>query len=136
MSATFTALVVLLVIVAVILIAAVLLQSGKGSGLAASFGGASSSSDAIMGTHQLATGLTKWTWYLGGFFLLLAYVLAIMSARPSTPRSVLDQAIPQTAPVQQQPVQSNNAAVPLQLAPAAPPAPTAPAPAPAKVPPR
>ncbi len=127
----FNALVVVLVILSVILIGAVLLQSGKGSGLAASFGGASSSSDSIMGTHQLATGLTKWTWYLGALFLFLAYVLFIMSARPSASRSVLDQAVPPAAPAQQRPTNlptSSAPIVPLLPAPAAPAAPSAPAP--------
>jgi preprotein translocase subunit SecG len=123
----FTFLLVLLIIISVVLIGAVLLQSGKGSGLAASFGGASSSADSFMGTHQLATGLSKGTWYMGGIFLLIAYMLAIMSARPSVPKSVLDQPASQlpaaqpTAPAQA----PTNAApvVPLQ------PAPTAPTPA-------
>ena len=125
----FNALIVLLVVLAVILIGAILLQSGKGSGLAASFGGASSSSDSIMGTHQLATGLTKWTWYLGALFLFLAYVLAIMSARPSMPRSVLDQGAPPAAPAEQLPTNlpaSSAPIVPLQPVPAAPAAPAPP----------
>jgi preprotein translocase subunit SecG len=128
----FTFLLVLLIIVSVILIGAVLLQSGKGSGLAASFGGASSSSD-IMGTHQMATGLSKGTWYLGGVFLFLAYVLAIMSARPAVPKSALDQlAQPPAAPVQQAPA-TQAPVLPLQTAPAPPAAPPT---APAKTPPR
>jgi len=108
----------------------VLLQSGKGSGLAASFGGASSSADSFMGTHQLATGLSKGTWYMGGIFLLIAYMLAIMSARPSVPKSILDQPASQlpaaqpTAPAQA----PTNAApvVPLQPAPTAPTPPSPP----------
>ncbi|HUO51047.1 MAG TPA: preprotein translocase subunit SecG [Gemmatimonadaceae bacterium] len=136
----YTALLVLLVIVSVILVVAILLQSGKGSGLAASFGGASSSSDAFMGSHQIATGLTKGTWYLGGVFLLLAYILAIMSARPSVPKSVLDQPAQTQAPAQQLPASAPGAApiIPLQNAPAAPAPAPAPAPsqAPAKAPPR
>ncbi|HTG54524.1 MAG TPA: preprotein translocase subunit SecG [Gemmatimonadaceae bacterium] len=126
----FTFLLVLLIIISVILIGAVLLQSGKGSGLAASFGGASSSADSFMGTHQLATGLSKGTWYMGGIFLLIAYMLAIMSARPSVPKSILDQPASQlpaaqpTAPAQA----PTNAApvVPLQPAPTAPTPPSPP----------
>lgn len=125
----FTFLLVLLIIISVVLIGAVLLQSGKGSGLAASFGGASSSADAFMGTHQLATGLSKGTWYMGGIFLVLAYALAIMSARPSTPKSILDQPASQLPGAQQtapsQTPGNANSVVPLQ------PAPTAPTPAPA-----
>jgi preprotein translocase subunit SecG len=126
----FTFLLVLLIIISVVLIGAVLLQSGKGSGLAASFGGASSSADSFMGTHQLATGLSKGTWYMGGIFLLIAYMLAIMSARPSVPKSILDQPASQlpaaqpTAPAQA----PTNAApvVPLQPAPTAPTPPSPP----------
>jgi len=130
----YTVLIVLLVILSIVLIGAVLLQSGKGSGLAASFGGASSSTDSFMGTHQIATGLSKGTWYLGGAFLLLAYILAIMSTRPSTPKSVLDQQTQQQAPVVPAQQTPTNAApvVPLQPVPTAP----TPAPAPAKTPPR
>ena len=51
----YTFLLVLLVINSLVLIAAVLLQSGKGSGLSASFGGSSSSSDSFVGTRQAAT---------------------------------------------------------------------------------
>jgi len=45
----FTFLLVLLIIDSFVLIAAILLQSGKGSGLAASFGGVSSSADSLLG---------------------------------------------------------------------------------------
>src|SRR5262249_35868920 len=107
-------------------------QSGKGSGLAASFGGASSSADAFMGTHQLATGLSKGTWYMGGIFLLIAYSLAIMSARPSVPKSVLDQPASQLPAAQ--PTAPSQAPPP--AAPILPPhpAPTPPTPAPASPP--
>jgi preprotein translocase subunit SecG len=47
-----TFLLTLLIIDSVILIAAVLFQAGKGGGLAASFGGVTSSADAILGTRQ------------------------------------------------------------------------------------
>ena len=48
----FTFLLVLLIIDSLVLIAAILLQSGKGNGLAASFGGVSSSADSLLGTRQ------------------------------------------------------------------------------------
>src|SRR3954469_8192943 len=48
----FTFLLVLLVIDSFVLIAAILLQSGKGNGLAASFGGVSSSADPLLGQRQ------------------------------------------------------------------------------------
>ena len=48
----YTLLLTLLVLDAILLIAVVLLQAGKGGGLAANFGGASSSSDSLMGSRQ------------------------------------------------------------------------------------
>ena len=127
-------LLVLLILDALVLIAAVLLQAGKGGGLAASFGGVSSSSDALFGSRQAGNLLTKASWWTGGIFLFLAFVLSLMSARTRTPRSVLDEAF--TPPPAGAPAGPQNAApsaVPLE--PAAPQAPaggaTAPAPAPA-----
>ncbi len=80
----------LLVLDAFLLIMIVLLQSGKGSGLAAEFGGASSSTDAFMGGRQAVTLLTKGSWVTGGAFMGLALLLAILSARTRAPSSVLE----------------------------------------------
>ena len=77
----FTFLLVLLIIDSIVLIAAILLQSGKGSGLAASFGGVSSSADSLLGTRQAGNLLTKTSWWGGALFLLLSLVLSIGSAR-------------------------------------------------------
>lgn len=98
----YTFLLVLLIIVSLVLIAAVLLQSGKGGGLAASFGGASSSTNAFIGTRQAGNLLTKLSWWGGGLFLGLAFVLSILSARASVPSSVLEQGLtpPPAAPAQ------------------------------------
>ena len=65
----YTFLLTILVIDAFVLIAAILLQAGKGSGLAANFGGASSSPDAFIGIRQAGTILTKATWWCAGIFL-------------------------------------------------------------------
>src|SRR3712207_6782939 len=84
-----------------LLVVAILLQAGKGGGLAATFGGVSSSADAILGTRAAGNLLTKASWWCGGIFLGLAFVLSLMSARPTRPRSVLDEAFtppPATAP--------------------------------------
>src|SRR5258708_24308482 len=95
-------LLVILVIDAFVLIASILLQSGKGSGLAANFGGASSSPDAFIGVRQAGTILTKATWWCAGIFLALAFVLQVMSTRAQAPRSVLEKTFsnqPAPAPV-------------------------------------
>ena len=81
----------LLAIESVLLVAAVLLQAGKGGGLAASFGGVTSSADAIMGTRQAGNLLTKLSWWFGGIFIALAFLLSLTSSGTSAPRSILDQ---------------------------------------------
>jgi preprotein translocase subunit SecG len=126
----YTLLIVVLVLVSLVLIAAILLQAGKGGGLAASFGGATSSADAFVGTRQAANLLTRASWWAGGIFLLLGFVLQILSTRSTQPRSVLDRTFTEparTAPATQAPASGTPAtAVPLEPAEKA----TTPAPAP------
>jgi len=124
-----TALLWLLIIDSVLLILVVLLQAGKGGGLAASFGGVTSSADAILGTRQAGNILTKASWWCGGLFLALAFMLSLASSRRSAPRSILDQTFTQpptpVAPVTTQP--SAPATNILPIAPTTPPASTPPA---------
>ncbi len=110
-----TFLIVLISLVALFIVLVVLLQSGKGGGLAAEFGGASSSTDSIVGGRQAATMLTRASWISGGLFLALAMLVGILSSRstsaPSsilrsefqipagTPTSVLDSESGQSTPV-------------------------------------
>ncbi len=94
----FTLLTALISIIAFMLVLIVLLQSGKGGGLAAEFGGASSSTDSFIGGRQAANFLTRATWIGGGAFLVLALTLAVLSARQSsTPESILRQDVGQRA---------------------------------------
>jgi preprotein translocase subunit SecG len=122
----------LLIVDSFVLAAAVLLQSGKGTGMAASFGGVSSSPDAFIGTRQAGNLLTRIGWWSGGIFLAIALILQIASARARVPKSVLDQAVtpPPAAPVTPAPA-SAAPALPFQPAPSAAPgaAPGAAAPA-------
>ncbi|MCU0634501.1 MAG: preprotein translocase subunit SecG [Gemmatimonadaceae bacterium] len=145
----FTFLLIILVIDALVLITAILLQAGKGTGLAASFGGASSSADSLIGTRQAGNLLTQITWWSASIFLSLAFVLQISSSRRAgAPKSVLDKPF-STVPTAPAPAPaSGNAGTALPLSPATPaptggaatpapsggttPAPAAPAPAPAK----
>jgi preprotein translocase subunit SecG len=83
-------LLVLLVLDAIILAAAVLLQAGKGGGLAASFGGAGSSPNSLLGSREAGNLLTKTSWWAGGIFLGLAFVLQLTASHSSAPKSVLD----------------------------------------------
>lgn len=108
----------LLIVDCFVLAAAVLLQSGKGTGMAASFGGVSSSPDAFIGTRQAGNLLTKIGWWSGGVFLAIALVLQISSAHARVPKSVLDQAVtpPPAAPSTQAPATAAPA-LPFQAAP-------------------
>jgi len=117
----YTFLVVLLVFASVLLVVAILMQSGKGGGLAATFGGVGTSPDSFFGTRQMGNVLTKASWYLGGGFLLLGFVLSLMSSRAATGRSVLDQptGAQPTAPATATP-SASEAPIPLETAPATP----------------
>jgi preprotein translocase subunit SecG len=101
----------LLILDAIVLGAAILLQSGKGGGMAASFGGASSSTDAVMGVRQAGNFLTAASWWAGGIFLGLSFVLSMMSTRNRLPESVLDQ------PLQTAPAPATTSPLPLETAP-------------------
>ena len=116
----YSLLLVLLVIDSVLLVAAILAQAGKGTGLAASFGGASSSPDAFIGIRQAGNLLTKFSWWGGGVFLFLAFVLQILSTHARTPHSVLEKSLTMPAPVTSAPAPTSTPAVPLQNAPVTP----------------
>lgn len=131
----YTFLLTLLVIDCIVLVFAILLQAGKGGGLAASFGGASSSPDALIGIRQAGNLLTTVSWWGGGIFLGLCFVLQIMSTNTRTPRSVLEQGLG-TQPANVAPPPTSAPAVPLEPAPTTTsPTKTAPAGTPATQPP-
>lgn len=95
----------LLVLDGIFLGVVILLQSGKGGGLAAMGGGASSMTEGILGGRQATTMLTRATWIAGSVFMVLALVLSIMSSRSAQPESVIreglqptQQGAPATAP--------------------------------------
>jgi preprotein translocase subunit SecG len=114
----YTFLLTLLVIDCIVLMAAILLQAGKGTGLAANFGGASSSPDAFIGIRQAGNLLTKSSWWGGGIFLFLCFVLQLMSTHTSAPRSVLEKGLG-TQPQNVAPPPTSAPAVPLEPAPSA-----------------
>lgn len=125
----YTFLIVLLTIDSLVLLAAILLQSGEGQGLAATFGGVSSSASSLFGTRQTGNLLTKASWWSGGIFLFLAFVLSLSSSRGRAPRSVLDQAFPNApaAPAPSAPTGGGTQGAPVvPLTPAPQPAPATP----------
>jgi preprotein translocase subunit SecG len=122
----YTFLFTVLVLDALVLVGAILLQSGKGSGLAASFGGASSAADSVIGSRQAGNLLTKASWWAGGIFLGLSFTLQLLGARQRSPRSVLEQTFsaPAPAPAGRAPAPgaAPGAAPAIPLRPATPPA--------------
>lgn len=113
----YTLLIILLIIDCLVLGTVILLQSGKGGGLAAMGGGAST--DTFLGGRQAVTVLTKMSWWCGGIFLGISLVLAGMSARGGQARSVIEGQIQAPAPVQTAPLPLN--VDPAPAAPATPP---------------
>ena len=100
----YTALLILLLIDCFALVVAVLLQAGKGGGLAAGFGGAGTGME-MMGSRQTVTFLHSATRWLGGAFLVICFVLSLLTVRGTAPRSLIEsemqsqqQAAPPDAP--------------------------------------
>ncbi len=88
----YTVLLVILIIVCFLLLTAVLMQSAKGGGIAASFGGAGTGGEnSFIGGRQAGDLLTRVSWWGGGIFLALSFVMQLMSARTTAPTSILDQ---------------------------------------------
>src|SRR5437763_9810758 len=120
----YTFLLVLLAIDSFVLVAVVLMQAGQGGGMAASFGGASSSSGTIFGTRQAGNLLTKASWWCGGIFLALAFILSLASTRTRQPKSILDQAFPNAPAPASAPAATNPANLPVTPLPTSAPPPT------------
>lgn len=112
----FTFLLILAVIAALVLFPAILLQAGQGGGLATQFGGGAST-DAFVGGRQAATLLHKASWWAGGSFLFLCFLLSIVGSRSSAPRSITEQELRRT---QSQQAPAPLAPLPLEQAPASP----------------
>ena len=96
----YTTLLILLLIDCFVLVVVVLLQAGKGGGLAAGFGGSGTGME-MMGSRQTVTFLHTATKWLGGAFLVICFVLSILTVRGSAPRSLIEsemQGQQQTAP--------------------------------------
>jgi len=98
-------LLILLILDCLLLMLVVLLQSGKGGGLAAGFGGAGTGME-MMGSRQTATFLHNATKWLGGAFLVIAFVLSLLTVRGDQPRSLIERELqnqPPPAPAAQTP---------------------------------
>ncbi len=91
------------ILICVLLMVSVLLQSGKGGGLAGTFGGTSQ----YLGGRGAATFLTKATTTLAAIFMLMAILLSTVGTRVSAPadQSEVQRRMQQTAPAEVMPLQ-------------------------------
>jgi preprotein translocase subunit SecG len=104
---------ILAILAAVILFPAILFQAGQGGGLATQFGGGSST-DAFVGGRQAATILHKASWWAGGTFLAICFVLQLVSSRGSAPQSLTQEELRRQTQQQQAPTPVREAPLPLQ----------------------
>ena len=96
----YNALLILLLLDCFMLVLVVLLQAGKGGGLAAGFGGAGTGME-MMGSRQTVTFLHTATKWLGGGFLVICFVLSLLTVRGTAPRGLIETEMQdqrQTAP--------------------------------------
>lgn len=82
-----TILTVIHVVGSLIMIVVILMQSGKGSGLAASLGGASAGTE-VFGGAGAAGFLVKATVFLGGLYMATSLSLAYLSSQPRSAMSL------------------------------------------------
>jgi preprotein translocase subunit SecG len=104
---------ILAIIAALILFPAILFQAGQGGGLATQFGGGSST-DAFVGGRQAATILHKASWWAGGTFLAICFVLQLVSSRGAAPQSLTQEELRRQTQQQQAPTPVREAPLPLQ----------------------
>jgi len=118
----FTFLIIIHVLVAFALVVSILLQRGEAGGLSGAFGGGGGN-QSLFGGRGAATFLSKATAYLGGAFLVISFILALVQAHQSGTvvegRNILQQTAPaSTGTPSQQPVPgTGESQVPPQPAP-------------------
>lgn len=95
----------LLMIDCLALVVVVLLQSGKGGGLAAGFGGAGTGME-MMGSRQTATFLLSATKWLGGAFLVISFILSLLTVRGTAPRSLIESEMQDRRPAADAPAET------------------------------
>jgi preprotein translocase subunit SecG len=96
----YAALLILLIADCFALVVVVLLQAGKGGGLAAGFGGAGTGIE-MMGSRQTATFLHNATKWLGGAFLVICFVISILTVRGGAPRGLIESELQSQPPAGQ-----------------------------------
>jgi preprotein translocase subunit SecG len=98
----YVVILILHILVALVMMVVVLMQSGKGKGLAGTFGGGGN--QTVFGGRGAVDFLGKATWILGAAFMLTSLTLALLSANAGPQTSgvggsvIPKDAVPATAP--------------------------------------
>jgi len=87
----YTVIIFLFVIVAILLIFVILIQSGKGGGLAGTFGGAGDAMGSIFGGRGSAPFLTRITTILATLFMFIALLLGMITRSNVENRSLVER---------------------------------------------
>jgi len=101
----YTFAIIIEVLIGILLTLAILMQSSKGGGLAGSFGGGNIGT--VFGVRRTSDFLTKFTQWLAGIFMILAFVINIwfLPRNQTKQESVIQSGPPPAAlpPTQQAP---------------------------------
>lgn len=99
----YSILMIITSIVCILLMVIVLLQSGKGEGLAGTFGGAGGNMGQMFGTRRTTDFLSKGTWWLAGIMAFLALLINLFflpgASTSSQRESIIQQSGRQNIPV-------------------------------------
>ncbi len=87
----YNVLIFLFVIVAVLLVFVILIQSGKGGGLAGTFGGGADTMGTFFGGRGSAPFLTRITTILATLFMFIALLLGMVTKGSVDNRSVVER---------------------------------------------
>lgn len=111
----YTIVLALFVFVCVLLILAVLLQNSKNSDIGSALGGGTGVSSDMFGPKAPSNIMSKITTIIAAAFLILSFILALMSGLGSKGGSLLDSNLMKTEPAKTAPVTSQPVTIPVQI---------------------
>lgn len=111
----YTIVLALFVFVCVLLILAVLLQNSKSSDIGSALGGGSGMSSDMFGPKAPSNIMSKITTVIAAAFLILSFILALMSGLGQQGSSLIDSNLMKAEPAKNTPAVSQPVTIPLQL---------------------
>lgn len=111
----YTIVLALFVFVCVLLILAVLLQNSKSSDIGSALGGGSGMSSDMFGPKAPSNIMSKITTIIAAAFLILSFVLALMSGLGQQGGSLLDSNLMKAEPAKSAPAAGQAVTIPVQI---------------------